>query len=564
MVCYLCPTTSKSEYDCIQTSVENIIKHCSYLNQEHQKQCKEIHLLKERNKQLNDVVTMMQRQKTTQSCSQDFISAKRRRKQSINENTFAIDSSSSDTSFNDELPQTSKLNVALDSEELLECSELNATVDDENIAETENVIKRKDSLLTAIRKNISVNSLRETNTNNSTKTVVNMNKNNNNINKADWLAKGASHQKITHFIAPLPSENAQLTKKDNDKKINLSLNKKNIHKFKQTRLQLDGPHEHSYDKVGKLVNNDVIINSPLANSSLKQSKASRSWLLRVSNNSKENVERSAEKNLHVSDHMANNDTKRDNHASQIEFDISNNDITKSDELLADILAEELNEEKTSEKSVLVLTPATQDIIFLDDTDIDSDIIVNHKERASLKNSCEHERDNLIAKSTVSNINIKKEMSSQDNTNILDETYVKELEEIENVKEENRSIFTDKIKNKLPDAKYTDDSEDFMVLPIMVKEEECSEELLHKKQSIKERFKIDCQDCLKYIAFLGDNLSDREIMSHIRQCSRHKEDELLRWNTPDGFWDPFIRSFNENDPRKEVLIDTRFANKRGGK
>lgn len=52
--------------------------------------------------------------------------------------------------------------------------------------------------------------------------------------------------------------------------------------------------------------------------------------------------------------------------------------------------------------------------------------------------------------------------------------------------------------------------------------------------------------------------------HLDKCKRHNNPEVMRQNTPEGYWNPFILSFQPDDPRNEVLIDNRFKdNKKKG-
>lgn len=68
---------------------------------------------------------------------------------------------------------------------------------------------------------------------------------------------------------------------------------------------------------------------------------------------------------------------------------------------------------------------------------------------------------------------------------------------------------------------------------------------------------------KLINFLDKGLTDAQIRVHLDKCKRHNNnnDEYMRQNTPQDFWNPFILSFQADDPRNEVLIDTRFKDKK---
>lgn len=60
--------------------------------------------------------------------------------------------------------------------------------------------------------------------------------------------------------------------------------------------------------------------------------------------------------------------------------------------------------------------------------------------------------------------------------------------------------------------------------------------------------------------MGSNLNDEKIRIYLDNC-RHRDDRELDNNTPDGFWNPHMVSFDEADPRNEVIIDRRFVDQR---
>ncbi|KAH8303985.1 hypothetical protein KR018_004395 [Drosophila ironensis] len=86
-------------------------------------------------------------------------------------------------------------------------------------------------------------------------------------------------------------------------------------------------------------------------------------------------------------------------------------------------------------------------------------------------------------------------------------------------------------------------------PIAIKQE--------AKQSLKEQYNIECEECEKFINFMGSNLTDEKIKSYLSNC-RHVDP---RSSTPPGFWNPHMVSFAEDDPRNQVLIDNRFRLKK---
>ncbi|XP_053953361.1 uncharacterized protein LOC128860120 [Anastrepha ludens] len=84
----------------------------------------------------------------------------------------------------------------------------------------------------------------------------------------------------------------------------------------------------------------------------------------------------------------------------------------------------------------------------------------------------------------------------------------------------------------------------------------------EKISIKECFNIDCDECQKYIDFMGSNMSLAEIESHLRRCTRHRTSNDCIPVTPPDYWNPLMPSFSENDPRnKTLLVDPCLQQKR---
>uniref|UniRef100_A0A1I8MWV4 Uncharacterized protein n=1 Tax=Musca domestica TaxID=7370 RepID=A0A1I8MWV4_MUSDO len=237
-------------------------------------------------------------------------------------------------------------------------------------------------------------------------------------------------------------------------------------------------------------------------------------------------------------------------------------------------------------SVVILTPATQDIIFLDDTSnefsdintmdlladiqkheteymenlmkyetksIEKQLKQDTKQPAKSKEATKH---NFIKPAAL----IKKEKQSQ----MLQETQKKTVIENENLQASISSSKKSTFQNPLlsTDDTSEDEDEDAMPKPIIVKQEPCDMVETHKKLSLKERFNIDCEECEKLLRFLPPTLSDREIEMHLNNCKFHNRLDFMRQNTPENFWNPLILSFEANDPRNEVLIDTRFKNKKG--
>uniref|UniRef100_W8BGK6 DNA endonuclease RBBP8 n=1 Tax=Ceratitis capitata TaxID=7213 RepID=W8BGK6_CERCA len=86
-----------------------------------------------------------------------------------------------------------------------------------------------------------------------------------------------------------------------------------------------------------------------------------------------------------------------------------------------------------------------------------------------------------------------------------------------------------------------------------------------KISIKECFNIDCDDCQKYIDFMGSNMSIAEIEAHLHRCTRHRAPKDCIPVTPPDYWNPLMPSFSESDPRNKTLLeDPCLQRKRGSK
>ncbi|KAL5291558.1 hypothetical protein ACFFRR_010770 [Megaselia abdita] len=78
---------------------------------------------------------------------------------------------------------------------------------------------------------------------------------------------------------------------------------------------------------------------------------------------------------------------------------------------------------------------------------------------------------------------------------------------------------------------------------------------------KKRTYKDCIDCMQFIKDYGHELSKEAIDKRIEKCKRHNRNEDDLDTTPEGFWDPFMRSLPADDRRKEILYDYRLVNQK---
>ncbi|XP_017060017.1 uncharacterized protein LOC108100555 isoform X2 [Drosophila ficusphila] len=206
-------------------------------------------------------------------------------------------------------------------------------------------------------------------------------------------------------------------------------------------------------------------------------------------------------------------------------------------------------------SVVLLTPATQDIIFVNDTleenkigtmDVLAEIMKDDDDACS--NALRQFEKNMIDQQKNVQPNPTKAKTAIPITKVVKTEPISQPQTDEG--NESTKLSQD-IEKYLMEIKEEDskDSEEEFPQPILVKTE--------PELSVKERFNIECPECEKFINFMGTNLTDEKIKDYLEKC-RHID---ARSNTPPGFWNPHMVSFAEDDPRNEVLIDTRFRDQR---
>uniref|UniRef100_A0A1I8PAR5 Uncharacterized protein n=2 Tax=Stomoxys calcitrans TaxID=35570 RepID=A0A1I8PAR5_STOCA len=232
-------------------------------------------------------------------------------------------------------------------------------------------------------------------------------------------------------------------------------------------------------------------------------------------------------------------------------------------------------------SVMLLTPTTQDVICIDDStndfgEIDTmDMLANIQktESESIENLRQIESKNIVKKQQKELCGehfflkpaacIKKEKKSQANLEVQkieDRLLHRTAFNLNTNKNQSfgitsKNAIEEKIHEQEEQVEDNDD-DDAMPKPFVVKQEPKDYSHIPKKLTFKERFNIECDNCEKLYRLLGPNLSDREFELHLNKCSFHNQPDMPQ-NTPEGFWNPLMLTFDENDPRNEVLIDNRF-------
>ncbi|KAH8379893.1 hypothetical protein KR009_007829 [Drosophila setifemur] len=207
-------------------------------------------------------------------------------------------------------------------------------------------------------------------------------------------------------------------------------------------------------------------------------------------------------------------------------------------------------------SVIMLTPATQDIIFLNDTSEDDVTKMGTMDvLAEIMKEDEDACSNALRMYERKMIDQQKHFQPK-------LPQIEKANPVQLIKNEPISQPEPDVGNestKLPEdiEKYMMDiqdeeskvSEEEFPQPIVIKEE--------PKLTFKEQYNIECEECEKFINFMGSNLTDEKIKSYLSNC-KHVD---VRSSTPPGFWNPHMVTFAEDDPRNEVLIDTRFREQR---
>uniref|UniRef100_A0A1A9V550 Uncharacterized protein n=1 Tax=Glossina austeni TaxID=7395 RepID=A0A1A9V550_GLOAU len=202
-------------------------------------------------------------------------------------------------------------------------------------------------------------------------------------------------------------------------------------------------------------------------------------------------------------------------------------------------------------SVIMLTPAMQEVIFIDDesTDLAADTL------GILADLQQNATNRLTHLSECENKNTQKYQNREKATFISKKKEIIKFSQDNQILSEEENVPT----NPLYYDEDDEEDDDFMPRPIMIKKEP-DEDLSYNKPGLKELNSVDCKACKQHLRACGDRLTNQEIKRYLSKCSIHNKPAVTH-NTPEGFWNPHIMSFKENDPRNEVLIDTRFKDKK---
>ncbi|XP_023166725.2 uncharacterized protein LOC111596655 isoform X2 [Drosophila hydei] len=200
-------------------------------------------------------------------------------------------------------------------------------------------------------------------------------------------------------------------------------------------------------------------------------------------------------------------------------------------------------------SVVLLTPGTQDIVFVDDSITDNTLntmdfmeeAIKEDDKVSLTRLQEFEAE-LIRKRQLEAAKAK---SPADFVRVKHEPLTELPTPFGNESTKLPADF--EIDDEQEDE---DEEEEVFPRPIVVKQEH--------DMSLKQRHNFACPQCEKFITFMGTNLSDEKIQMYLNNCRHEREFEN---NTPPGFWNPHMISFTDEDPRNEVHVDRRFVDRR---
>ncbi|XP_037827602.1 uncharacterized protein LOC119615667 [Lucilia sericata] len=376
-----------------------------------------------------------------------------------------------------------------------------------------------------------------------------------------------------------------------DKRLCLSLRKPNPSKVKQSLLNFSTSKDGSFRESD--VGEDIIDASPVVVN--KNSKAGRSWAHRSGHNHSNNNNTTINPIANVTTNKKDDKHDTDKSLDDIVFDLSPSkkpDSTLELNSSKDLQPKQLKFDneistdctalpndpmsistiKSDTSSVVILTPGTQDIIFVDDCsdvehEIDTmDLLASTDNLEKLKKyeskyiQKQQTKDMEGFKKPQDKLQCNKEIKPLNK--IKQEKITQELKTATDIKKEEKPSCSTSIKpqNPLLAELDTDDEEDFMPKPFIIKQEKDVAPTT-KKLTIKQRFNIDCEECEKLINFLDKGLTDLQIQQHLEKSHQRHYNDIMRQNTPKDFWNPFILSFQADDPRNEVLIDNRFKDKK---
>ncbi|KNC20627.1 hypothetical protein FF38_06912 [Lucilia cuprina] len=596
MLCKACNRVAQpSEIeDCFEKAIDILKHHYTFYKNALKQRDLELQQIKERNEKLNKALQLLQTNQQQQP-------AKRYKSQHgddswlANNNSLQEEHVTSDLSLTDDEPiGASNLNMALNSEQLFETSALSQSKSDVSLPSSLEV-------LTSPR-------VKESPKRNHQRDIMRCFRDRNKPverSKSEWNTKDrkspAEKSWTMKFLQPEKVKstegktNVEAKKLAVDKRLCLSLRKPNPSKVKQSLLNFDKSKDGSFRESD--VGEDIIDASPVIVN--KNSKAGRSWSHRSGHNHSNNNNSTTTNPLsNVATNKNNKDYKHDTNKTLdgIVFDFSpskKTDATLELNSTKDLQPKQLKFDneistdctalpndpmsistiKSDTSSVVILTPATQDIIFVDDCsdfehEIDTmDLLASNDNLEKLKKyeskyiQKQQTKDVEAFKKPQDKLQCNKKIQSLNK--IKQEKITQELKtDINSKRQEDKPSCSTSIKpqNPLLDELDTEDEEDFMPKPFIIKQETDVPSTTNKL-TIKQRFNIDCEECEKLINFLDKGLSDEQIQQHLEKTHQRHLHDMMRQNTPKDFWNPFILSFQADDPRNEVLIDNRFKDKK---
>ncbi|XP_016956127.1 uncharacterized protein LOC108028693 isoform X2 [Drosophila biarmipes] len=492
MTCGACRGHKEKSMKCLIAALDTIKEHALMMQRNSEESARTIEHLKTHNEKLHKALDLLKERQ------ESMVQAEKRRKRSPKK-------VKDDISPQPQSQNSLNMNIALGDIDLSD--EDQEMEEDESIAETEATAQSPRKLRIPDRKPDI--------------------RNRENVQPNNVSGAGIS------WIRKTPKQPAVFTK------LSLTHKGSNSH-LKQTRLKFEPNKTSNSEK-------DIIEDSPNLSTSLKRSRPQRSLIQRTDTASVSNAD-----DWLTTSSNSSSKIRKDSFEMDDEFNMECSELPL---MPPPSTPPGLGINSTSD-SVVLLTPGTQDIIFVNDTpeevsklgtmDVLAEIMKDDDEACSnalrqfekkMIDNQKHIQPNAAkVETTIPNIRaVKMEPVSQPETYVGNES-TKLPEDIEQHLMDNED----------EDSKASE--EDFP-RPIMVKKE--------PELTAKERFNIECEECEKFINFMGSNLTDEKIEDYLSKC-RHVD---ARSTTPPGFWNPLMVSFAEGDPRNEVLIDTRFRNQR---
>ncbi|KMZ00793.1 uncharacterized protein LOC6738857 isoform X1 [Drosophila simulans] len=494
MTCGKCRGHKERTVKCLIAALDTIKEHALMMQRDSEESARTIEQLKIHNEKLHKALDLLKERQAS------LVQAEKRRK-------LLPTKIKDDISPQPQSQNSLNMNIAISNIDLSD--EEQEVEEDESITETETTVRSPRKLRLPSRKT-------------DTRDLENVQPSNVSAMGNSWTRKTPKNQGVLTKLS--------LTHKNNS-----------MH-LKQTRLKFEANRTSTSEK-------EVIEESPNLSTSLKRSRPQRSLLQSQSCRTDNTSVSNADVSLTIT---SNSTVKTIEPSFQLDMDEFKLDSSEHQILPPPNTPPGLKISNTSD-SVVLLTPATQDIIFVNDTledvsklgtmDVLAEImkddddtcssalrlyekVMINQQKQTLPNAPKVESVIPISKA------VKMEPISQPEIDLGNES----------------TKLPEDIEKYLMDIKDEDSrhSEEEFPRPLLIKEE--------PELTVKERFNIECVECEKFINFMGSNLTDAKIKDYLAKC-RHED---ARSSTPPGFWNPHMVSFAEGDPRNEVLIDTRFG------